>query len=88
MDISVIVPCHNGAKYLPKLVNSLKLLLTSGVEVVFVDDGSTDGTRDVLKRFDRQPDVKIILLETNAIARARPKRGSPRSGLSASTSCR
>ena len=49
MDISIVVPCYNGAKYLPKLADCLKPLLTPRVELILVDDGSTDGSAELFQ---------------------------------------
>jgi len=49
-DVSVVIPCCNGAKYLPRLTGSLRLLLAANVEVIFVDDGSTDGSGELFQR--------------------------------------
>jgi dolichol-phosphate mannosyltransferase len=53
MDISIIVPCYNEADNVPKIQREFlpivaELARTRSVEVVFVDDGSTDNTRDAL----------------------------------------
>lgn len=49
MDLSIVVPCCNEVDNVPKLAAELmpvaaELARTQSVEVVFVDDGSTDGT--------------------------------------------
>jgi dolichol-phosphate mannosyltransferase len=49
MDLSIVVPCYNEVGNVPKLQSQflpvlLDLAGTQSVEVVFVDDGSTDGT--------------------------------------------
>ena len=69
--VTVIVPCYNSAKYLPKLLDSLKNQ-TIGIEnllCVFVDDASDDAgrTMDVIESFHSEfPDsVKTIRLEEN-----------------------
>src|SRR5438105_6455080 len=49
-DVSVVIPCRNGAKYLPKLARSLRPLLAPNVEVIFIDDGSTDGSGELFQR--------------------------------------
>jgi len=50
LDVSIIIPCHNGARYLPKLAASLRPLLTPQMEVILVDDGSTDGSAGLGQR--------------------------------------
>ena len=53
MDLSIIVPCYNEAENVPKLRREffpvvVELAKTHSVEVVFVDDGSTDETYQAL----------------------------------------
>mgnify|MGYP000377360721 CR=1 FL=1 len=51
VDISVVIPVYNSAQYLPTLVYRLMSVLetdTPRFEIIFVDDGSTDGSWDVL----------------------------------------
>ncbi len=53
MDLSIIVPCYNEVDNVPKIQNELfpvvaELAKTQSVEVVFVDDGSSDGTWSAL----------------------------------------
>jgi glycosyltransferase involved in cell wall biosynthesis len=64
MKLSVIIPVYNE-------VESIKIILqrvheTNLVhEIVVVDDGSKDGTRDVLKELDGKNSVRVILHEKN-----------------------
>lgn len=67
--ISVVIPCYNSTKYLDKCFGSL-LSQTIGfdnIEVIMVNDASTDNTLDKLLEFEKQyPDnVMIINLDTN-----------------------
>jgi len=50
LDVSIIIPCHNGARYLPKLAASLRPLLTPQIEVILVDDGGTDESAELFQR--------------------------------------
>ena len=49
--ISVIVPCYNVEKYLNYCFASLQEQTYQNFEVIFVNDGSTDGTLDRIKDF-------------------------------------
>ena len=42
--LSLVIACYGVARYLPELTESLEAQLTDAVEVVLVDDGSSDGT--------------------------------------------
>lgn len=56
--LSVVIPVFNEAKTLEKVVGQVR---DSGVpcEIILVDDGSTDGTRDLLNSWRDQPDLVI-----------------------------
>jgi glycosyltransferase involved in cell wall biosynthesis len=51
--VSVIVPAFNAAPFLGEALESVFAQGLAGVEVVVVDDGSTDGTAEVARRFGR-----------------------------------
>lgn len=49
--VSIIIPCYNDGKYLPEAVASAKAQTYSDIEIIVIDDHSTDpGTQDVLQR--------------------------------------
>lgn len=49
--VSVIVPCYNIKKYVGACLESIAAQTYSDMEVLLIDDGSTDGTHDVLEKF-------------------------------------
>lgn len=51
--VSIIIPCYNGEKYLGEFLKSLIAQEYPYVEVIFADDGSTDGTKDVYQEYER-----------------------------------
>jgi GT2 family glycosyltransferase len=51
MSVSVIVSNFNGARFLPRLLNSLSAQRQVTLEVIVVDRHSTDGSRDLLKNY-------------------------------------
>jgi len=69
VEISVVVPVYNEEENLPilipKLVEVLKSL-RSPYEMIFVDDGSSDGSRQVLKEWTvLYPSIRILGLKEN-----------------------
>ncbi len=79
MKLSVIIPVYNEVESIQEIVK--RVLDTKLVtEVVIVDDGSKDGTRDVLKTMDGKDGVRIILHEKN-----QGKGAAVRTGMQAAT---
>ncbi|MEK7649542.1 MAG: glycosyltransferase family 2 protein [Patescibacteria group bacterium] len=74
MKLSIVIPVYNEKKTVREVVSRVFAVPLDGIEkeIILVDDGSTDGTRDVLKEMS---DIKIILLEKNAGKGAALKRG-------------
>lgn len=64
LSLSVVMPVYNEKDTIKEIVDR-----TLGVDIVkeliIVDDGSSDGTRDVLKAFASNPKVRLILHERN-----------------------
>lgn len=48
--ISVIIPVHNGERYLSEAIESVLAQTYHAIEVIVIDDGSTDGSADVAKQ--------------------------------------
>lgn len=51
--VSIIVPTYNQARYLSACLDSVWFQEWPDLEVLVVDDGSTDGTQDILEEFQR-----------------------------------
>ncbi len=79
MKLSVIIPVYNE-------VESIETILTRVYdtklthEIIVVDDGSKDGTRDILKKLDGKKHVRVILHEKN-----QGKGAAVRTGMAAAT---
>ena len=73
--ISVIVPIYNNAKYLPKCLDSLLAQTYRDLEIILVNDGSTDGTFQICEAY-RQKDSRIkVISQPNSGCSAARNRG-------------
>ena len=66
--LSVAAPCYNEAESIEAVVARWDEVLTQAPlssEIVLCNDGSTDGTREVLKKYRDQQDIQVLLHETN-----------------------
>lgn len=52
--ITALLPIHNGAKYLPKLMNNLSTACAPQDEILVISDGSTDGTNEMITNWARR----------------------------------
>ena len=59
--VSVIVPVYNAQKYLKKCVESLVHQTLEEIEIVFVNDGSTDGSLEILEDYQRIYPEKVVV---------------------------
>ena len=64
--ISVIIPVYNGAKYLPEAIANVEAQGRSDLEIIVIDDGSTDGSVPLLKEIAQsRHDLQVVLLRRN-----------------------
>lgn len=62
--LSIIIPAYNEKKTIEEIINQVKAVNLGGIikEIIVVDDGSTDGTREILKSI---PDIRYFFHEKN-----------------------
>lgn len=70
--ISVIVPVHNGQDYLEKCIDSIAAQTYDSLEIIVVNDGSTDNTAQICENLQKKyADMYIITLPDIGVAAAR-----------------
>jgi len=69
LRISVIIPCHNGERYVAETLHSVLRQQHPALEIIVVDDGSTDRTREVVASFGTT--VRYLRQPRGGAARAR-----------------
>ncbi|MCI8560041.1 MAG: glycosyltransferase [Dorea sp.] len=62
IKVSIIIPVYNVQDYLEECMKSVLAQTLENIEIICVNDGSTDRSSDILKRFQSQ-DGRIILLD-------------------------
>lgn len=72
MDLSIIVPVYNYVELIEDNIRSILNQKTQyRYQLILVDDGSTDGAQEVLRKYEDYPDVKVIYQKNQGIAAAR-----------------
>jgi glycosyltransferase involved in cell wall biosynthesis len=66
--VSVVIPVHNAARYLAEAIHSIERQNYANIEIIAIDDGSTDGSFDVAQSF---PSVRCIRQDNCGIAATR-----------------
>ena len=70
--ISVIIPIYNGEKTLERCINSILSSILVTLDVILVDDGSTDNSILICKKFkDFDSRVSLYCLKNSGVSRAR-----------------
>lgn len=63
--ISVIIPCYNIEDYLPKCLESILSQTEKDIELICIDDGSKDNTREVLENYKNKHSNIRVLYQNN-----------------------
>ncbi|MEE1342743.1 MAG: glycosyltransferase family 2 protein [Lachnospiraceae bacterium] len=73
VKISVIVPAFNVERYIEKTLESLVKQTLEEIEIIVVDDGSTDGTQEILMRYQQaySDKLRIFTIENEGVSHAR-----------------
>mgnify|MGYP001571583704 CR=1 FL=1 len=70
--ISVIIPCYNAERSLEKCLTSVIQQSYDNLEIILIDDGSTDNSSKIYKGFQHRDDkIKIIKQENSGVSKAR-----------------
>ena len=70
--VSVIVPVYNVEEYLEECLDSIKNQTFTDFEVILVNDGSTDGSKEICEQFCQQDNrFKLVTQENKGLSAAR-----------------
>lgn len=63
--LSIVIPCFNAEKYIRGCLNSILRSEFQNYEVIVVDDNSKDKSREILKSYEHQPQIRVLYLDQN-----------------------
>ena len=70
--VSIIIPIYNHEKYLRECLDSVVNQTMNDIEIICINDGSTDGSLDILKEYAAQDDrIKVIDKENTGVGPSR-----------------
>lgn len=69
--VSVVITCYNYGRYLEKCLKSVLDQTYGNIEIIVVDDGSTDNTPEVIAPFRELPNLRYVRQENSGQARAK-----------------
>lgn len=72
IKVSVVVPVYNAENYIKKCIDSLVNQTYKDIEIIIVNDGSTDNSLEVIRKFDDER-IKIIHQQNSGVYLARKK---------------
>lgn len=73
VKVSVIVPVYNAEKTIEKCLNSLIKQTLDDYEIIVINDGSTDNTKNILDNFKDNEKIKIVNKNNEGIGKTRNK---------------
>ena len=64
IKLSIVIPCYNEAGNIPTLINQIKLISDNYIEIILVNNGSTDNTEEIISN---NIDFKIPIVKVKSI---------------------
>ncbi|MEG1441955.1 MAG: glycosyltransferase [Oscillospiraceae bacterium] len=72
IKISIVIPVYNTAEYLEKCLESVVNQTYKNLDIIIINDGSTDNSADIIEKYDKQDDrITVVNTENNGVSKAR-----------------
>ena len=65
MKLSIVIPCYNESDSINLLIEKLLKILKNDIEIILVDNGSTDDTYDRLLSLSLPKNIKVVKITKN-----------------------
>lgn len=65
--VTVYVTNHNYGQYIVQSIDSVLAQTFRDFELIIIDDGSTDNSRDIIRRYERHPQIRIFFQENKGL---------------------
>lgn len=65
MKLSIVIPCFNEKATILELIDAVRHVPIEHKQIIIIDDGSTDGTREILKMFHDDAHIDVIYHDEN-----------------------
>lgn len=65
ISVSIIIPIYNAERHLEECLDSCLRQVLKGIEIICVNDGSTDHTGEILERYRKEHDNIVVLKQKN-----------------------
>ena len=69
--VSVVVPCYNGEKYVKRCLDSILKQSYDNFEIIIINDGSTDNSDEIIRKYLSDDRVKYFKQENKGIGKTR-----------------
>uniref|UniRef100_UPI004029BBEB glycosyltransferase family 2 protein n=1 Tax=Eshraghiella crossota TaxID=45851 RepID=UPI004029BBEB len=79
MKLSIIIPVYNAEKYIEECLDSIISEIDEQVEVLLLDDGSTDHSYQMIKNYERK-NIRIFHHENHGVSYTRNQGGEEAAG--------
>ena len=71
-SVTILIPCYNGAKFLEACLNSCLSQTYSNIEIIVINDGSTDNSLEILNQYaSNHSNIKVYSQENQGLAETR-----------------
>jgi len=69
LKVSVLLPIYNGQRFLKRAIDSILNQTFKDFELIIINDGSTDKTRDILLQYEGSPNIQVFHKQNEGVTK-------------------